>query len=60
MSSRVWGLGFPKIRGTFWGNPYNQDYSILVSILGSGNYHVLILDMLSTVGWQVGNLSLEF
>ena len=30
---RIWG--FPKIRGTFVGGPYNKDYSILVSILGS-------------------------
>ena len=27
--------GFPKIRGTLLGGPYNQDYSILGSILGS-------------------------
>ena len=27
--------GFPKIRGTFLGGPYSQDYSILGSILGS-------------------------
>ena len=26
---------FPKIRGTFSGGPYNKDYSILGSILGS-------------------------
>ena len=25
----------PKIRGTFFGGPYNEDYSILGSILGS-------------------------
>ena len=33
------GLGciwnFPKIKGTFWGGPYNKGYSILGSILGS-------------------------
>ena len=28
-------LGFPKIRGTFFGGPINKDYSILGSILGS-------------------------
>ena len=27
--------GFPKIRGTLLGVPYNKDYSILGSILGS-------------------------
>ena len=27
--------GFPKIRGTFLGGPYNKDYSILGSTLGS-------------------------
>ena len=35
--------GFPKIRGTLFGVPYNGDYSILGSILGSpilGNYHM--------------------
>ena len=26
---------FPKIRCTFFGGPYNKDYSILGSILGS-------------------------
>ena len=29
----LWGLGFPKFRGTFLGGPHNKDYSILV--LGS-------------------------
>ena len=28
-------MGFPKIRGTLLGGPYNKDYSILGSILGS-------------------------
>ena len=28
-------LGFPKIRGTFFGGPHDKDYSILGSILGS-------------------------
>ena len=35
--------GFPKIRGTILGGPYNKDHSILGSILGSpyfGEYHV--------------------
>ena len=27
--------GFPKIRGTLFGDPYNKDYNILGSILGS-------------------------
>ena len=27
--------GFPKIRGTFFGGPYNTDYSISGSIWGS-------------------------
>ena len=27
--------GFPRIRGTLFGGPYNKDYSILGSILGS-------------------------
>ena len=31
-------LGFPKIRGTFFGCPYNKDYSILGSILGYPNF----------------------
>ena len=26
--------GFPKIRGTLFGSPYNKDYSILGSLLG--------------------------
>ena len=30
---RTWG--FPKIRGTLFRGPYNQDYSIFGSILGS-------------------------
>ena len=29
----IWGV--PKIRGTFLGGPYNKDYSILGSRLGS-------------------------
>ena len=29
--------GFPKIRGTFW-EPYNEDYSILGSKLGSAYF----------------------
>ena len=29
----IWG--FPKIRGTLAGGPYNKDYNILESILGS-------------------------
>ena len=29
----IWG--FPKITGTILGGPYNKDYSILGSILGS-------------------------
>ena len=29
------GGGFPKISGTILGGPYNKDYSILGSILGS-------------------------
>ena len=29
----IWG--FPKIRGTLFGGPYNKGYSILGSILGS-------------------------
>ena len=28
----IWG--FPKIRGTLFGGPYNKDYSILGSIFG--------------------------
>ena len=32
---RVWGLGFPKIRATFFGGPHIRDYSVLGSILGS-------------------------
>ena len=38
--------GFPKFRGTLFGCPNNEDYSILGSIFGSpyslilGNYHV--------------------
>ena len=36
-----WGLGFPKIRGTFFGGPYNEDYSILGSILGYPNFEKL-------------------
>ena len=34
--------GFPKIRGTCLGGPYNKDYNIMRFILGSpilGNYH---------------------
>ena len=37
----IWAV--PKIRGTFFGGPYNEDYSIFGSILGSlilGNYHI--------------------
>ena len=37
----IWG--FPKIRGTILGGPYNKDYSIWGSILGPlilGNYHL--------------------
>ena len=26
--------GFPKIRGTFLGSPYNKDYTVFGSILG--------------------------
>ena len=37
MGFRVQGIhlygGFPKIRGSLLGNPYNKDYSILGSIL---------------------------
>ena len=29
---------FLKIRGIFFGGPYNKDYSILGSILGSHNF----------------------
>ena len=29
------GLGFPKMRGTILGGPYNKDQCILGSILGS-------------------------
>ena len=32
----IWG--FPKIRGTLSGGPYNKDYSILGSILGSPHF----------------------
>ena len=32
-SNQIWG--FPKIRGTLFGGPYNKDYSVLGSILGS-------------------------
>ena len=28
-------LGFPKIRGTFFGDPYKKDFDVLGSILGS-------------------------
>ena len=48
MSARAWGSsanplkqpsltiwGFPKIRGTLFGDPHIKDYSILGSILGS-------------------------
>ena len=37
------GLGFPKIRGYLFGDPYNKDYSILGSIMGNpnvGNCHI--------------------
>ena len=30
----VYLLGFPQLRGTFFGGPYKKDYSILGSILG--------------------------
>ena len=32
----MWGVGIrvPKISGTFFGGPHNEDYSILASILG--------------------------
>ena len=30
----MWGLGFPKIRGTCLVPPNNEDYSILGFILG--------------------------
>ena len=33
--------GFPTLRGTFFGGPYNRDYNLLGSLLGSpilGNY----------------------
>ena len=35
---KIWG--FPKIRGYLFGGPYNKDYSILVSTLILGNYHL--------------------
>ena len=31
----IWQWGFPNIRGTFLGGPYNKNYSILGSKLGS-------------------------
>ena len=37
MDTTIQGLGFPKIKGTLYGGPYNKDYSILVSILGSSS-----------------------
>ena len=36
LSHAIWG--FPKIRGTFFGGPYDKDHSILESILGSPNF----------------------
>ena len=30
--------GFPKIRGTLFGGPYNEDYIVLSSILGSSHF----------------------
>ena len=39
--------GFPKIIGTLFGGPYNKDYNILGSILGTlilGNYHVKFME----------------
>ena len=32
----IWG--FPKIRGYLFGDPYNEDYGILGSILGYPNF----------------------
>ena len=32
----IWG--FPRIRGTFFGGPYNKDYSRLGSIFGSPHF----------------------
>ena len=29
------GLGFPQVRATFLGGPYNKDYSISGSVFGS-------------------------
>ena len=31
----IWSLGFPKIRGTCFGGPNNEDYSFSGSIFGS-------------------------
>ena len=47
-------MGFPEIRGTFFGGPHNRDYSILGSILGSlilGNYHILSFQRLGFFGF---------
>ena len=35
MKTTMYNLGFPIIMCTFLGGPYNKDYSILGSILGS-------------------------
>ena len=39
-SHSVWG--FPRIRGTLFGGPNNEDYSILGSILGSPYFGKLL------------------
>ena len=34
-------MGFPKIRGTFWGVPHKEDCNILESILRSLPYSIV-------------------
>ena len=45
---------FPKIRGTFFGGPYNKDYSILGSILGFAGFDVLCLGVFTQGGVGFG------
>ena len=44
LASVAYTCGFPKILGYVLGGPYNKDYNILGSILGSpilGNYYMV-------------------
>ena len=49
----IWGL--PKSRGTYWGDRYNKDYSILGVLLGSSMHKEWQVDFV----WRVGARGIE-